>query len=54
MNKQFKDINSDIKDDIELLNLMLVDTKKFKDIYLPGPYWKKNTICCKRNLQVWS
>ena len=35
--------NTQIIDDFELLDLMMKDTKKLKDVYQPGPYWLKKT-----------
>ena len=32
-----------LKDDFELLDLMIQDTKNFEEIYQPGPYWSNKT-----------
>jgi len=46
MNKSMRTLEAhfELKDDLELLNMMLTDSKSQSSLYNPGPYWVTKTI----------
>lgn len=45
------DQNFELKDDVELLDMMLTDSKGQLPVYQPGPYWTKKAKNAANNIQ---